>query len=358
MIVIKSLFTSICHQVLEDVFNMEIHEKLKHWRLPITRHIRFGLRPRKTKGGHKMKRKVLYLLAIGLLAISASSFAEEMTAKKVIQNCVDSYQKQIKGVKDITEVTDKWVVYQKWTTINGKIVCKTRHEMEIMGKKFVSIYDGEYLWQKDPVSGTVIKEVIDYSPFDIMENLKTADAQYGGTEKIDGYKTYILNIKDMTKLMDFTKQEKKEIKKEKAKVSGKIWVDAKDWVIRKMEIDMKGADEEGKKGTIKITTEMKDFRDIKGLLIPYRTVMTIGGEGMPKPSPEEEQEMREELAEMKKQLEEMPPEERKMAEQMMKPQMEMMEKMLGGGGDVTNVKSVTINTGLSDDLFDGSKLGK
>ena len=179
----------------------------------------------------------------------------------------------------------------------------------------------------------------------MIENLKTA-AQYGGTEKIDGYKTYILNIKDMTKLMGVTKQEKKKMKEEKAKVNGKIWVDAKDWVIRKMEIDMEGVDEEGKKQTVKETTEMKDFRNIKSLLIPYRTVTTIGGKGMPKLFPEEEQEMRESYAEIQKQLEEMSPEERKMAEKMMKPQIDMMEKMLSGSGEVTEVKSVTVNLSL------------
>jgi len=77
----------------------------------------------------------------------------------------------------------------------------------------------------------------------------------------------------------------------------------------------------------KTTIEMKDFRKVNGLLIPYRTVMTIGG-GVSKLSPEQEQEMRRGLAEMQKQLEEMPPEQRKMAEKMMKPQMEMMQKAL------------------------------
>ena len=303
-----------------------------------------------------MKSKLFYWVMVASLILTTFSMAEEMTAKKVIKSCVDSYQEQMKGVKDTTEVTDKGVTYHKWMTINGETVCKTRHEMEIMGKKFVSIYDGEYLWEKDPVSRKVTKKAIDYNPFDALENLKTVDAQYGGTEKIDGYKTYILNIKDMTKLMPVAKQEKKEMKKEKAKASGKIWVDAKDWVIRKMEIEGEGVDEEGKKGTMTITTEMKDFRKINGLLIPYRIVMTMRGEGMPKLSPKEEQEMREGYAEMQKQLEEMPPEQRKMAEKIMKPQIEMMEKMPGGGGEVTEVKSVTINTGLSDDLFDGSKL--
>ena len=42
----------------------------------------------------------------------------------------------------------------------------------------------------------------------------------------------------------------------------------------------------------------------------------------------------------------------------MKPPIEMMQKMRAGSGmeTVTEVKKVEINTGLSDDLFDGSKL--
>ncbi|MCD5402110.1 hypothetical protein LR013_05970 [candidate division NPL-UPA2 bacterium] len=42
----------------------------------------------------------------------------------------------------------------------------------------------------------------------------------------------------------------------------------------------------------------------------------------------------------------------------MKPQMEMVQKMLAGGEIeiVTVVKDVKVNTGLSDELFDGSKL--
>lgn len=283
--------------------------------------------------------------------LPTSSIAEKMTAEKVIQNCVVSYEKQLKGVKDITIVTDRDITYQKWTTINGKTIYKTRYEMEIMGKKFVTIYDGVYQWEQNPVSGKVTKEKIDYNPYQTIENLETTPAQYGGTEQIDGHKTYILDIKDITKLMGSAKPEGME----KVRVSGKLWVDAKDWIIRKMEMDIEGVDEKGQKRTVKTTLEMKDFRKVNGLLIPYRTVMTIDG-GVPKLSPEQEQEMHKGLAEMQKQLEEMPPEQRKMAEKMMKPQMEMMQKALGGGGEVTEVKKVTINTGLSDNLFDGSKL--
>jgi len=42
----------------------------------------------------------------------------------------------------------------------------------------------------------------------------------------------------------------------------------------------------------------------------------------------------------------------------MRPQMEMMQQSLGGGKMeiVTTVKQVKVNSGLSDDLFDRSKL--
>ena len=253
--------------------------------------------------------KILCLAMIVLFVLPASSLAGKMTAEKVIQNCVASYEEQMKGVEDITIVTDRDITYRKWITIEGETVCKTRNEMEIMGKKFVAIYDGIYRWGQDPVSGEVTKEKIDYDPYQTIENLEGITAQYGGTEEIDGYETHILDIEDITKLMGSAKPAEME----ELRVSGKLWVDAEDWVIRKMEMNIEGVDEEGEERTVKITIEMKDFRKKNGLLTPYRTVMTtvmaVDG-GIPGLSPEEEQEMRQALAEVQKQLEAMSPEER------------------------------------------------
>ena len=301
-----------------------------------------------------MRTKILCLVMIVLFVLPASSLAGKMTAEKVIQNCVASYEEQMKGVQDITKVTDRDITYHKWVTIEGETVCKTRYEMEITtGKKFVTIYDGIYQWGQDPVLGGVTKEKIDYNPYQTIENLETITVQYGGTEEIDGYETHILDIEDITKLMGSAKPAEME----ELRISGKLWIDAKDWVIRKMEMNMEGVGEEGEEGTIKITIEMKDFRKDNGLLTPYRTVMATVmaiDEGVPGLSPEEEQEIRQALAEMQKQLEEMSPEQ----QETMKPSIEMMENMLAGSGmkTVTEVKEVKINTGLSDDLFDGSKL--
>ncbi len=299
-----------------------------------------------------MRIKIFCWVMIVPFVLLASSIAKKMTAEKVIQNCVASYEREMEGVKDITIINDhpqldKDITYQKRTVINGRVVYKTRSETEVMGIKSVSIYDGVYQWWVE--DGKLKKEKMDYSPYQTVKNLKTAQVKYAGTEKIDGHKTHILDIKDLNEMMGAEGMQK---------VSGRFWVDAKDWVIRKMEMDMEIEDEKGEKRPVKATIKMEDFREVNGMLIPYRTVVTMPMPEATEMSPEEEQEMRKNLAEMQKQLEEMPPAERQMLERMMKPQIEMMQKMLAGGviEIVTEVKDVKVNTGLSDDLFDGSKL--
>jgi len=299
-----------------------------------------------------MKTKMLSLIVVTLVVFSASSIAGAMTADKVIENWIASYEKEMKDIKDITIINDhpqldKYITYQKRTVINGRVVYKTRSETEMMGIKSVSIYDGVYQWWVE--DGKLKKEKMDYSPYQTVKNLKTAQVKYAGTEKIDGHETHILDIKDLNEMMGAEGMQK---------VSGRFWVDAKDWVIRKMEMDMEIEDEKGEKRPVKATIRMEDFRKVNGMLISYRTVMTMPVPGVLELSPEEEQEMRKGLEEAQKALAEMSPEERAMMEKIMGPQIEMMQKMLAGGGieTVTVVKDVKVNTGLSDDLFDGSKL--
>ena len=315
------------------------------------RHTRKEIIILNVEGGEiKMKTKMLSLVMIAFVVFSASLIAEAMTADKVIENWIASYEKEMKDVEDFTIVSEspsqRNINYHKRVVISGRTVYKTRNETEVMGIKYVSIYDGVYQWWVE--SGKLKKEEMNYSPYQMIENLKTAQVKYAGTEKIDGHKTHILNVRDLNTMMGAEGMQK---------VSGEFWVDAEDWYIRKMEIDMEIEDEKGEKRPVKATVRMEDFRKVNGMLISYRTVTTVGGI-MPELSPEEEQEMRKGLEEAQKALAEMSPEERAMMEKIMGPQIEMMQKMLAGGGIeiVTVVKDVKVNTGLSDDLFDGSKL--
>lgn len=299
-----------------------------------------------------MKTKMLSLVMIAFVVFSASLIVEAMTADKVIENMIASYEKEMKDIKDITIINDhpqldKDITYQKRTVINGRVVYKARNETEVMGIKSVSIYDGVYQWWVE--DGKPKKEKMDYSPYQMVDNLKTAQVKYVGTDKVEGHKTHILDIKDLNQMMGAEGMKK---------VSGKLWVDAKDWYIRKMELDMEIEDEKGLKRTVKVNVRYEDFRKVNGMLMSYRTVVTVPMPGALGFSPEEEQEMRKGLEEAQKALAEMSPEERAMMEKIMGPQIEMMQKMLAGGGleMVTVVKDVKVNTGLSDDLFDGSKL--
>lgn len=301
-----------------------------------------------------MKAKMLCLVVIALVGLSAFSQAEAITAERVIENMIVSYERQMKGVEDFTIISEmgisRTISYHKRAVIRGRVVYKTREETEAMGKKFVSVtvWDGVYYWWGDPVSGELEKRKMDISPYVMFESLKTAQVKYAGTEKIDGHKTHILNVRDLEIIRAVGM----------GKASGKLWVDARDWVIRKMKMDMEW-EVEGEKMPIGFASRMEDFRRVNGMLIPYRTVMLMGDAiEMSPEEEEEEQEIRKKLAEIQRELEQMPPEERKMMEEMMRPQIEGMEKTLAGGGEVTIVKDVKVNTGLSDELFDGSKLGR
>ena len=87
---------------------------------------------------------------------------------------------------------------------------------------------------------------------------------------------------------------------------------------------------------------MEDYREVDGLLLPYRTVIRLDGiEAMIDP------EMQAQMEEMRKQLESMPEAQREMMERMMAGQMENLENMMNGEGmtiEVT-VTEVRVNAG-------------
>ncbi|MDI6839848.1 MAG: hypothetical protein QMD71_03165 [bacterium] len=303
-----------------------------------------------------MKQKILYTIAVvGILPILA--LAKEYTAGEIIQNAITAYEKQMKGVNDITIVTDMYTLYQKRAILAGKPIYKTRSETEVMGKKFVTIYDGVYEWWLDSVSGEPKNKKASRNPYQIYEQFATlVNPKYEGMGKIGEYKTYILKIEDMRQLIEMYSKEKGELPDEK--ISGKLWVDANNWVVRKIECEMKQLDEEGEPQNIKYTVRLEDYRKLDGMLIPYQTVISIGGMGKPEISEEEREEMQKELQEMEKGPQELPEEQREMVEKMLQPQREALKSMVERGEFETVIKTrdAKINTGLSDELFDGSKL--
>ncbi|MFO7891936.1 MAG: outer membrane lipoprotein-sorting protein [bacterium] len=283
-----------------------------------------------------MKTKV-FLIVLMFMVFSTSFLAQNITADEIMKNMLESYEKQMKGIKDFTIISEvvegevdsgsTEIEYSKKAEINGKTVYKRREEMS--DSDDITIYDGEYEWEWHVGEG-VTKNKIDHDPVSFIsrENLKKIDAEFIGSEVIAGEKTYVIRINNMIDFMSFSPEEKEMMKSVKAKG----WIDTDDWVIRKIEMFM-----EGDRGSMKIVMSLSDYRNIDGMLVPFKETSETTTELSP--------EM------IQKQLQQIPEQYRKQAEEQMEAQ--MGKKQIS----VTKVKEVKVNTGLSDDLFKGSELG-
>lgn len=270
-----------------------------------------------------MSKKVVVGLALVLAMALALPASSQMTAKKVIENMKRAYEEEMKGVEDLTIKTNEGITYRKRACVNGRTFYKTRDESIERGKTRVVIYDGEYVWSVSLFSGKIRRKKaqteISPSPKEMWKGLEKADVKLIGTENLFGNQAYVLSIPDMGKV---TMPQREEKPGTPGGGSGKIWIDARRWVLLKIEGLMGPFGIGGREISIKLEVHMKDYRRVDGynLLFPYREETYIEPIGL---TPEE-------------------------------------KKMMAGFGEdrvtIEEVLDVKVNTGLSDDLFDGTKL--
>ena len=117
---------------------------------------------------------------------------------------------------------------------------------------------------------------------------------------------------------------------------GKLWISSKTWMPVRMFMVMKAKPGEGAEGmamNTEVTTDLKDYRQVGTMLHPYQLVMNMAMEIDTSGLSEEKKKEQEQG-------------------------MQMMQSMMSalGGSSTIETLDVKVNTGLSDDLFDGSKL--
>ncbi len=285
-----------------------------------------------------MNKKAMILMVGGLILSLTGACLAKMSAQQVINQMRGAYEQRMSGIDDLTMVTKgtagimammgESTIYQKRAKIAGKTVYETRTEIQFMGKPLITIYDGEYEWSVDPISGQVKKEKKDFAPdwTRIWEVLDLSQMQYVGTDDLDGEAAHVLKMDDLTegikKLMPVPPQAGPS---KEGEWSGwaKMWINAKNWVFMRMQIVMTGTSEEGKEMTNRITSDFKDYRQVQTMLIPHQMTYKMEVE-IPDMSPEEKQMM-----------------------------LGMMGAFMEGEMIVTKVE---VNIGLPADLFDGTKL--
>jgi len=312
-----------------------------------------------------MKKLVIYTMLLAFAAASLSSFGQ-MTAQKVTDNIKDAYKDQIQGIKDVTKKTDQGVQYQKWVEKSGNTIYKLRNEQEINGSKHITVYDGTYYWTKNPNMGGVTKKELEVNPMVYHDFLDDLDTEYDGKQKVNGKNCHVLKVEnaDLDKMVNPTTGESmippQAEGMEEATVDAQFFVDEKDWVIVKTVFDVRGLQLNEKSRNAKMLMVNEDFRNVEGLIIPYRTV-SITKIDMTAKEKEEAKKAQKSMEQMKEKMKNMSPEKRKMMEEYMKPQMEQMKKMkslfmTGEMKQVHEVQEVKVNTGIPDHLFDGSQL--
>ncbi|HLV27215.1 MAG TPA: hypothetical protein VKZ41_12980 [Gemmatimonadales bacterium] len=162
-----------------------------------------------------------------------------------------------------------------------------------------------------------------------------------GMETVDGKRTYAVVVEDFSGLPGMGDDDIGDVEFDRAT----LFIDADSYVLRRMEMEGTRR-EDGEEQPVRMTGRFEDYRQVRGMLHPFRTVITLQGEGAGL-SELELAEARRDLAELKAQMESMPAAQRRMMESALRPRMEQFEAMLGGEGvDIQiDVKEVRVNQG-------------
>lgn len=293
------------------------------------------------------KKTIIVILIVSLILFLSSPCLAGMTVQEVISNMQKAYEKQMKGVNDFTVIhrstggmaalAGDTVTHYKKVKLDGQDIYKSRIESQVMGMDMVIINDGKYYWTTNPMTGEIDKEISEHDSVQIWRNLDPVRTQYLGEEEVNGEKAYVLKfdnpIQVMGKQQAMAQQE--EEPEEPGEMWGTLWISSKTWMPLRMLMEFKAESMEEAEEMImimKMTTDLKDYRQVGTMLHPHQMVMSTTMEldttGLSEEEKKEGQAM-----------------------------MQMMSAMMSGMGSFTiDTIDIKVNTGLSDDLFDGNKL--
>ena len=174
--------------------------------------------------------------------------------------------------------------------------------------------------------------------------LQIADrAELAGTEVVDGQETTIIAVNDLSGF-DFAPPAQGGMQERMQVRSMRLFVDTDDWVTRRMELTTDDATPDAPEATV--VADFSDFRNVQGMIQPFRIVTSISGMGSAASS-EELEEARRSLEQMEEQFANMPEQQRRMIEELMGDQMQGLMEMLASGSITIEieVQEVRVNEG-------------
>ncbi len=293
------------------------------------------------------KKTIIVILIVSLILFLSSPCLAGMTVQEVISNMQKAYEKQMKGVNDFTVIHQSTggmaalagdtVTYYKKVKLDGQDIYKSRIESQVMGMDMVIINDGKYYWTTNPMTGEIDKEISEHDSVQIWRNLDPVRTQYLGEEEVNGEKAYILKFDNPIQVMGKQQavSQQGEEPEEPGEMWGTLWISSKTWMPLRMLMEFKAESMEEAEEMImimKMTTDLKDYRQVGTMLHSYQMIINSTMELDITGLSEEEKKERQAM-------------------------MQMMSAMMSGMGSFTiDTIDIKVNTGLSDDLFDGNKL--
>jgi hypothetical protein len=266
-----------------------------------------------------------FALLAAALVVAAAPHVHAQSAGEIFDRMLAEHERRTEGIENYTLVQEtmgfETVMYFERETMNGRSLLRLKRTTT-MG---VTV-DAE----EDDAGFNEIYEVA---------HELAAHAAYVGRNEVDGRSVHVLRIDDLAEI-DFghgAVDEDSDFVPER----GTIYVDTDLFVPRRMEFEGSMTTEQGTTDVTSVV-DLQDYREIEGMLVPYRTVVEMQGL-----SEAIDPEMRQQYEEMKRQLAEMPESQRAMAERMMKGQLEQIEKMMQGDAMVIEmtVTDVRVNAG-------------
>lgn len=267
------------------------------------------------------------LAALALGAVSAPPVSAQ-SAEEVLRTAMDRHQERMEGIQDYTVVQEvmgfRSTTYFEREERNGEVVFVPRMEL-----------------------GGGVAERLPDSPYGSFLELASR-ASHEGMEDVDGRRTHVVTATDLegTSFHQQLADDDGELRVERIT----LWVDDEEHLLRRMRMEGTAAIEGGDPGPVTVTADLRDYREVEGMLHPFRTEISLEGFGE-QISDEQREEIRQSLEEARQQMREMPESQREMMERMMGDQLEQMEEMLlSGSMDVTmTVEELRVNEGPPDD---------
>lgn len=260
-----------------------------------------------------------------LLLVPASATAQ--SARDVLEDAAARYEERMEGIENYTVVHDvmgfEATAYHERREVDGRTVFV---QAEIMGNEAAG---------RAPEGGAEMYRTI-------MDR-----ASHEGMESVDGHETHLISVTDFSGEEMESWMGPPSDRGEWVPERMRMWIDAEQLVPRKMV--MEGVVEEGgERHPVTFTAFMEDYREVEGMLHPFRMrIESEGMEAMMDMSEQDMAEMQESMRELQEQLESMPEAQRAMMERMMGGQLERMQEMMGSGAMnfTIEVKELRVNEG-------------